>query len=196
MSKRCMCNIKHELTKGDDRDGKFILNKFTFVGSPFFDNGVTHRAFANSQAISICNSWGLDSSSIIEINIVKDTVDQTVNFTTVEYQAHEILNFINDYDSISEYLNQFITGVYKGDFSKCYQQTDMDIDEQDFISMLKKSKREFYPEYESTIIVGYDVDDTDYVVSGGIVDKSNNIYLFAAKIRKVDKDYKIVRLSF
>ena len=175
------------------------FHKFIYKGSPVFNYGVTRRAFANSEVIKICDSWGLDLSSLIQINIVKDTVDNVVNFTTIDYKANQMTDFIGDYRSITDLLNDFVTNIYQDNYISCHELTSKQIEIDEFSDILKDAKQSFFGEYESTIIVGYDIEDNNgkvFTISGGVMSKSNDIYLFSARIRKHDEAFIISEISF
>lgn len=175
------------------------FHKFIYKGSPVFNYGVTRRAFANSEVIKICDSWDLDLSSSIQINIVKDTIDNTVNFTTVDYKANQMTDYISDYRSIENLLNDFVSNIYQDNYISCHELTSRQIEIDEFSDMLKNAKQSFFGEYESTIIIGYDIEENDgkiYKISGGVMSKSTDIYLFRALIRKHNEEFIISKISF
>lgn len=198
LSKRCLCSVNYEMTSSDETS-KNPFHKFIYKGSPVFNYGVSRRAFANSEVIKICDSWDIDLSSSIQINIVKDTVDNTVNFTTVDYKANQMTDFISDYRSITNLLNDFISNIYQGNYISCHELTSKQIQIDEFSETLEDAKQSFFGDYESTIIVGYDIEENNgkvYTVSGGVMSKANDIYLFSAQIRKHDDKFKISEISF
>ncbi|UII20257.1 hypothetical protein [Fulvivirga ligni] len=198
ISKSCLCSVNYEMTTSDETTEK-PFHKFIYKGSPVFNYGVSRRAFANSEVIKICDSWGLDLSSSIQINIVKDTIDNTVNFTTIDYKASQMTDFISDYRSIKNLLNHFISNIYDDNFISCHELTSKQIGIDEFSDILKNAKQSFFGDYGSTIIVGYDIEDNNgkvYTISGGVMSKSNDIYLFSARIRKHEEKFIISEISF
>ena len=194
LSINCLCSVsEHFVASTDEEDNH--TKEFSFTNSKLFTYGVDKEDFALSSAILIKNEFEIDSASVIKISLVTENGNKkkTKSFT---YEQERIEQLSPKYYEIETLINEFVSNIYANNFSECRKLTDIQIEEEEFNSIMRQVLEWLEKEYIDTRIVGYSISELGYEINGGVWTTNEILNLFTMTLKEADDGLKIIAFSF
>lgn len=190
----CICEVTEHYTASTD-ELESRMKEFSFVNSPVFDLGVSEESFATSTAILFNQKWDLDSMSIININLVKESEGGN-KIVTYEFGQRQLNKMSQDYSKTLVLVNSFVDNIYQGNYEQCKSVVDAEMDSTGFNAIMDKVRSGLEEDYIDTRIVGYNRKKNICNIYGGVWTKNETLDLFRMQLKETENGLRILSFEF
>ena len=195
LSINCICSVSsHFVASTNEEDNQ--TKEFSFTNSRLFDLGVDKQSFALSSAILIENDFDIDSSLVIKVSLVTDNGNGEKETTSYTFEQSEIRKLSSRYFEIESLINVFVKNIYERNFKECKKLTDIDIETEEFDSVMDKVLQGLEKGYIDTRIIGYTIGVSEFFIIGGVYTENKTLDLFTINLKETDNKLKIIGFNF
>lgn len=194
LSKTCGCKITEHYSISTNKEDNNI-KEFSFIDSPLFKEGVPKFDFAQSFAILINHDWGLDSTTVIKVTLLKNVSGENKT-TSFEFDKKELEKMAPKYFESLALVNSFVENIYNDNYQECYKFLGFEIAESKFDDIMNQIKNGLEKGYVDTRIISFNKVWDTYKIYGVVLTEDNTIDLFRMELKETDNELKIFTFYF
>lgn len=191
LSIHCLCVVDEHFSVSTEEDDNSV-KEYTFTDSRLFDFGVERDDYALSAALFIYQN--LDTATYNKLML--KFINPGKNNKTYIYATTELSVQIKTYSKIREISEQFVTDIYKQNYSRCIEKISPEISEDRIKEALENARKNFYDDYKTTEIAAYKKTKGGYDIFGAILTPENKTDLFKMSFAYIDGKLTIISFEF